>query len=85
MGYKEWTAYILLGVIISFVITKTMTAWLIPKLKSIKLGQKILDIGPRWHKNKEGTHYQGRCPRCMREIKIRIGEGGTSSRFFRAQ
>ena len=59
MGYKEWTAYILLGVIISFVITKTMTAWLIPKLKSIKLGQKILDIGPRWHKNKEGTPTMG--------------------------
>ena len=59
MGYKELTAYILLGVVLSFVITKTMTAWLIPKLKSIKLGQKILDIGPRWHKNKEGTPTMG--------------------------
>lgn len=59
MGYREWIAYILLGVIVSFVITKTMTAWLIPKLKSIKLGQKILDIGPRWHKNKEGTPTMG--------------------------
>ncbi len=59
MGYKEWIAYILLGIVSSFIITKTITAWLIPKLKSIKLGQKILDIGPRWHKNKEGTPTMG--------------------------
>jgi len=59
MGYKEMIAYILLGSVLSFIITKTMTAWLIPKLKSIKLGQKILDIGPRWHINKEGTPTMG--------------------------
>ena len=39
----------------------------------------------RIYKNKEGTFYQGRCPKCMRLIKIKVGEGGTSSRFFRAQ
>ncbi|MBQ7364747.1 MAG: phospho-N-acetylmuramoyl-pentapeptide-transferase [Clostridia bacterium] len=59
MSYKEVIAYIILGVLTSFFITKTVTAWLIPKLKSIKLGQKILDIGPRWHKNKEGTPTMG--------------------------
>lgn len=32
---------------------------LIPILKSHKLGQKILDIGPRWHKSKEGTPIMG--------------------------
>jgi phospho-N-acetylmuramoyl-pentapeptide-transferase len=31
----------------------------IPILKSHKVGQKILDIGPRWHKSKEGTPTMG--------------------------
>lgn len=31
----------------------------IPVLKSVKMGQKILDIGPRWHKSKEGTPTMG--------------------------
>ncbi len=42
-----------------FVITALTSKILIPKLKSLKLGQKILDIGPRWHKNKEGTPTMG--------------------------
>ena len=32
---------------------------LIPILRSHKAGQKILDIGPRWHKSKEGTPIMG--------------------------
>ena len=35
------------------------TRLIIPKLKSLKLGQTILDIGPRWHKSKEGTPTMG--------------------------
>ncbi len=36
----------------------------------------------RIYKNKAGTHYTGFCPKCMKQIKIKIGEGGTSERFF---
>ncbi len=42
-----------------FVITVLILRILIPKLKSLKMGQKILEIGPRWHKSKEGTPTMG--------------------------
>ena len=32
---------------------------LIPILKGYKVGQTILEIGPRWHKHKEGTPTMG--------------------------
>lgn len=44
---------------ISFLLTVILGRILIPVLRSIKMGQKILDIGPRWHKNKEGTPTMG--------------------------
>lgn len=45
--------------IFSFLLTSILLYYLIPILKSKKMGQKILDIGPRWHKNKEGTPTMG--------------------------
>lgn len=41
------------------VLTVAALRLLIPKLRSMKMGQKILDIGPRWHKSKEGTPTMG--------------------------
>ncbi len=43
----------------SFGLTALLGRRLIPILKSKKIGQKILDIGPRWHKSKEGTPTMG--------------------------
>ena len=42
-----------------FALTALILRWLIPILKSKKMGQKILEIGPRWHKSKEGTPTMG--------------------------
>lgn len=39
----------------------------------------------RIYKNKSGTAYVGRCPKCMRSVKVPVGEGGTSRRFFSAE
>ncbi len=44
---------------VTFLLTVLILRKLIPYLKSKKLGQPILEIGPRWHKNKEGTPTMG--------------------------
>ena len=44
---------------ISFAITAVLLKIFIPILKKAKLGQKILEIGPNWHKSKEGTPTMG--------------------------
>ncbi|MBP5245200.1 MAG: phospho-N-acetylmuramoyl-pentapeptide-transferase [Clostridia bacterium] len=44
---------------VCFAATAVIARKFIPVLKSIKMGQKILDIGPRWHKSKEGTPTMG--------------------------
>ncbi len=48
-----------MAAIISFVVSAVMGRWLIPFLHKIKYGQTILDIGPSWHKNKQGTPTMG--------------------------
>lgn len=45
--------------LLSFGITALMGFWLIPLLRKVKYGQTILDIGPVWHKNKQGTPTMG--------------------------
>lgn len=42
-----------------FLLTMLISRKLIPVLRSKKMGQTILDIGPRWHKSKEGTPTMG--------------------------
>ena len=48
-----------LSLILSLVITLILEKKFIPFLMRIKMGQVILEIGPRWHKSKEGTPTMG--------------------------
>ncbi len=48
-----------LSILLSLVITLALEKKFIPFLMRIKMGQVILDIGPRWHKSKEGTPTMG--------------------------
>ena len=44
---------------VSFVSSAVIGKFLIPFLHKLKYGQTILDIGPNWHKKKEGTPTMG--------------------------
>lgn len=56
----DWFTLIFAAVALAvFLLTVAAERVLIPVLRSHKLGQKILDIGPRWHKSKEGTPIMG--------------------------
>ncbi len=52
--YKTCFAFI-----IAFAVSALLLKIFIPILRKAKLGQKILEIGPSWHKCKEGTPTMG--------------------------
>ena len=43
----------------AFAVAALSGHWLIPFLKKLNFGQSILEIGPSWHKDKEGTPAMG--------------------------
>ena len=45
--------------VISFAISAISGKYLVPFLHKLKYGQTILDIGPSWHKSKQGTPTMG--------------------------
>ena len=45
--------------VLSFIISAFLGPLLIPLLRKLKLGQKILEIGPNWHQTKSGTPTMG--------------------------
>ena len=38
----------------------------------------------RIYRNRTGTAYEGRCPKCMQMVRLRVVKGGSKSRFFNA-
>ena len=50
---------IIFSLVLSFAISALLGFVLIPWLRKLKFGQTILDIGPAWHKSKQGTPVMG--------------------------
>ncbi len=42
------------------------------------------DVYMRVYVNRAETAYEGRCPKCCRQVRIGISPGGTDCRFFKA-
>lgn len=53
--------YLALGLAaaIAFGVTAILGLVMVPWLRKLKFGQTILDIGPKWHRNKQGTPTMG--------------------------
>ena len=44
---------------VAFAVTALLGKWMIPFLHKLKFGQTIREVGPSWHKNKQGTPTMG--------------------------
>ena len=49
----------IVAAVVAFFITFVLGYVVIPYLRKLKFGQTILDIGPNWHKDKQGTPTMG--------------------------
>lgn len=50
---------LLMTLVAAFLLSSVIGVWLIPFLHKLHYGQTILDIGPAWHKSKQGTPTMG--------------------------
>ncbi len=48
-----------IAALVAFAVTAATGFFVIPYLRRLKFGQTILDIGPNWHKEKQGTPTMG--------------------------
>lgn len=59
MVFKMASMATIITAVAAFVITAIAGVILIPILRKLKFGQTILEDGPKWHKNKQGTPTMG--------------------------
>jgi hypothetical protein len=45
---------------------------------------KCCSVYSRIYRNKTGTMYEGKCPKCGSPVSAKVGASGTSKRFFEA-
>ena len=50
---------LIITAVLAFLITALIGLLLVPLLKRLKYGQTILEIGPKWHKSKQGVPTMG--------------------------
>lgn len=49
----------IIAAVAGMAVTGVLGIWMIPYLKKVKFGQTINDVGPTWHKSKQGTPTMG--------------------------
>ena len=42
------------------------------------------NVYARVYRRPDQLYYRGRCPKCLRAVKLRVGPDGTPARIFRA-
>ena len=50
---------IIMSMVLTFVLAASVAPLILPWLRRLKFGQSILEIGPSWHKSKQGTPTVG--------------------------
>ena len=43
---------------------------------------KCCGVYQRIYRSNDGQRYEGRCPKCARQVRFLVGQGGTDDRYF---